>query len=95
MTKVDIAHNIQQATGLNKQTSLFLINQLLKKISDTLNAGENVQISGFGHFIVREKSARMARNLNTGEAVEVSARRVVIFRPSQTFKQALLEKDAS
>ncbi|MDQ6991083.1 MAG: integration host factor subunit alpha [Mariprofundaceae bacterium] len=93
MTKVDIAHIIQQTVELNKQTSMFLIDCVLNKISDTLNTGENVQISGFGHFLVREKEARVGRNLNTGEAAEISARRVVIFRPSQIFKQALLDND--
>lgn len=95
MTKADIAQKIQQSTGLKKQTSALLVESILNKISHTLMKGENVQISGFGHFIVREKAARMGRNPKTGEAAEISARRVVTFRPSQAFKQVLLEQGES
>lgn len=94
MTKADIADMIHQNTELNKTNSLLVIDSLLNKISSTLCAGENVQISGFGHFMVREKPSRMARNPKTGEAAEVCARSVVTFRPSRYFKQAVLEKDA-
>ncbi|MDQ6974570.1 MAG: integration host factor subunit alpha [Mariprofundaceae bacterium] len=95
MTKADIAHTIQQHAKLNKTTSIRLIDSIFNHISHTLITGENVKISGFGHFIVREKSARMGRNPKTGEAAEISARRVVTFRPSQAFKQVLLEKGES
>jgi len=95
MTKADIAQIIHQDTDLNKRNVLLVIDSMLNKISSTLSSGENVQISGFGHFTIREKSARIARNPKTGAPAEVSARRVVTFRPSLQFKQAMLEKDVS
>jgi len=93
MTKADIIFNVHQHIGLNKKTSQMLVESVLNKISSTLIAGENIQISGFGHFMVREKSARMGRNPKTGQAAEISARRVITFRPSKSFKQGLLDRD--
>jgi len=93
MTKVDIARVIQQDVGLKHAKSIQLIDSILNKISNTLQSSEDVQISGFGRFSVHEKSARMGRNPRTGEQAEISARRVVTFRPSSSFKQALLEND--
>ena len=58
-------------------------------MKDTLEKGEKIKISGFGNFIVREKRPRIGRNPQTGEAIEISARRVLTFRPSQVLKQAL------
>jgi len=94
MTKADIIHIIQQDIGLNKKTSQVVIDSILGKISRTLITGEDVKISSFGHFIVREKSARIGRNPRTGQTAEISARKVVTFRPSKIFKQSLLKNDA-
>ncbi len=88
-TKADIAKHIQEATGLKKPEAAEVTDKVLQHICDTLIAGEEVKISGFGHFMLREKSARMGRNPRTGEAAEIDARSVVVFRPSHLLKKAV------
>jgi len=95
MTKNDIARTIHQKVGLKNNHAITLIDSVLNKVSNTLISGQSVKLSGFGHFIVREKAARMGRNPRTGETAEITARQVVTFRPSRSFKQALLEKDVA
>jgi len=58
-------------------------------LKDTLERGEKIKLSGFGNFVVREKKSRVGRNPQTGQEIEISARRVLTFRPSQVLKNAL------
>jgi integration host factor subunit alpha len=58
-------------------------------IKETLERGEKIKISGFGNFVVREKKPRVGRNPQTGEEIEITARKVLTFRPSQVLKAAL------
>jgi integration host factor subunit alpha len=58
-------------------------------IKETLEKGEKIKISGFGNFVVREKRSRVGRNPQTGEEIEISARRVLTFKPSQVLRGAL------
>ena len=60
---------------------------VFKVIKDTLARGEKVKISGFGNFSIRDKATRIGRNPQTGEAMEISARRVLTFKPSQVLKE--------
>jgi integration host factor subunit alpha len=62
---------------------------LFESIKETLARGEPVKISGFGNFVVREKKARVGRNPQTGRDIEISARRVLTFKPSQVLKDVL------
>ena len=61
-------------------------------MKDTLSLGEKIKISGFGNFEVRDKRARVGRNPQTGEVIEISARRLLTFKPSQVLKNALNTK---
>ncbi len=58
-------------------------------VKETLSRGEPVKVSGFGNFVVREKKARVGRNPQTGRDIEISARRVLTFKPSQVLKDQL------
>jgi integration host factor subunit alpha len=62
---------------------------VLKEIMDCLERGEKVKLSAFGSFVVRKKGQRMGRNPKTGEKALISPRRVVMFKPSDTFKQRI------
>ena len=64
-------------------------------IKETLEKGEKIKLSGFGNFIVREKKSRVGRNPQTGQEIEISARRVLTFRPSQVLKNELNEAAAA
>jgi len=87
LTKAGIADHLAEEIGLNKREATTIIEQIVQKISDALAKGEMVKISGFGKFKLRDKKSRPGRNPKTGQAVEVSDRRVVTFKSSQRLKE--------
>lgn len=82
LTKAGLVQVVAQETGLPKHKCCHAVEGLLKIIKDTLASDEDVLISGFGKFCVREKSERRGRNPSTGDAMTLSARRVVTFKCS-------------
>ena len=89
MTKADIVENVYEQVGFSKKESAEIVEMVFDTIKQTLEQGEKIKISGFGNFIVRDKKARIGRNPQTGQEIEISARRVLTFRPSQVLKSAL------
>ena len=90
MTKADIIDKVYESVpGLSKREATELVEAVFETIKVTLENGENLKISGFGNFIIRDKSSRPGRNPKTGKGIEISARRVLTFRPSQVLKKAL------
>ncbi len=89
MTKADIIESIYEKVGFSKKESAEIVEMVFDTIKETLERGEKIKISGFGNFIVRDKKSRVGRNPQTGEEIEISARRVLTFRPSQVLKNAL------
>ncbi len=89
MTKADIAKVVHERVGLTKKESAQIVESVLEVISDTLEQGENVKLSGFGHFIVRQKHARRGRNPKTGAEITIEPRSVVTFRASPMLKDKL------
>lgn len=87
MRKADIASEFIDTLGISKKESTDMLEVVLNLIKEDLRKGETVKIAGFGNFVVRQKRARKARNLKTGEEVGISPRRVVTFKPSQIFKK--------
>jgi len=92
MTKADLVDAIYQRVGFSKKESAKVVEHLFDIIKGTLEAGENIKISGFGNLVVRDKRARIGRNPKTGEEIEISARRVLTFKPSQVLRNALKER---
>lgn len=86
LTKIDIAENLVEKCGLDKRVAKQLVEQFFEEIRATLEKGEEVKLSGFGNFSVRDKKARPGRNPKTGEDVAVSARRVVTFKAGQKLR---------
>ena len=80
-------HHLSDTVGLPAKECAALVDTLFDTIRSTLAAGENVKLSGFGNFTLREKRARPGRNPKNGEPVEITARRVVTFRASQLVKE--------
>ena len=93
MTKADIIEQIYEKVGFSKKESSEIVELVFDTIKETLEKGEKIKISGFGNFVVRAKRSRTGRNPQTGEAIEISARRVLTFRPSQVLKHALNKDD--
>ncbi len=87
MTKVEIAKVVHARVGLSKKESGQIVNVVLNVVRKALEQGEDVKISGFGHFIIRNKRPRRGRNPKTGDEITISSRRVVTFRASQLLKK--------
>lgn len=91
ITRADIAEHLFNEVGFNKTESRAFVNSFFNQIKDNLVDGKSVKISGFGHFMTREKSERVGRNPKTGKEVTITARRVVFFRASQKLKNQVRE----
>ena len=86
LTKAEIADRLYEEVGLNKREAKEFVDAFFEAIRDALEGGENVKLSGFGNFQLREKNQRPGRNPKTGEEIPISARRVVTFRPGQKLR---------
>ncbi len=86
LTKADLAESLSEKFGFNKRESKDLVEQFYDEMSDILVKGEQIKLSGFGNFELKDKSARPGRNPRTGEDVPISARRVVTFKPGQKLR---------
>lgn len=86
LTKFGIVEQLQSELGFPKKESVDTVESLLEIIKSTLVAGEDVLVSGFGKFCVKDKKERKGRNPATGEDAILSARRVVTFRCSRTLR---------
>jgi integration host factor subunit alpha len=86
LTKADIADRLFEEVGLNKREAKEFVDAYFEAIRGSLEKGENVKLSGFGNFQLREKNQRPGRNPKTGREIPISARRVVTFRPGQKLR---------
>ena len=86
LTKADMVEHLFEELGLNKREAKDLVEIFFEEIRQALERGEQVKLSGFGNFDLREKRQRPGRNPKTGEEIPISARRVVTFRPGQKLK---------
>ncbi|MGD8176856.1 MULTISPECIES: integration host factor subunit alpha [Marinimicrobium] len=86
LTKADLAEKLHTELGLNKREAKELVELFFEEIRRSLESNEQVKLSGFGNFDLRDKSQRPGRNPKTGEEIPISARRVVTFRPGQKLK---------
>jgi integration host factor subunit alpha len=89
LTKADIVEAIVEQIGFTKNHSSEIVETLLELIKSTLESGEDVLISGFGKFCVKEKETRRGRNPATGEAMMLPARRIVTFRCSRQLRDKI------
>lgn len=86
LTKADIAEQLYEKVGMSKKDAKELVDSFYDEIRQALESGEQVKISGFGNFDLRDKPERPGRNPKTGEDIPISARRVVTFRAGQKLK---------
>ena len=87
LTRKDIAHHVAGEIGFSVLDTERLVKGVFDVVAQSLENGENVKISDFGTFELRKKSSRPGRNPKTGEKVEISARTVVTFSPSDKLKK--------
>ncbi|MFD1341733.1 integration host factor subunit alpha [Litorisediminicola beolgyonensis] len=91
LTRMDLSEAVFREVGLSRNESAELVEAVLGHMSDALVAGEQVKISSFGTFSVRDKAARIGRNPKTGEEVPIQPRRVLTFRPSHLMKERVAD----
>ncbi len=89
ITRYDIAETLYQEVGLSRKVSGEILDMILEEISKELSEGNSVKISSFGTFLVRNKKPRIGRNPKTGIDAEISARRVISFKPSQIMRKSI------
>jgi integration host factor subunit alpha len=89
LTKEKIINSIYNQVGLSKSQSRNVVERLLEIIKGSLENGEDILISGFGKFVVKEKSARRGRNPQTTEDLQLRARRVVVFKTSGVLRNKI------
>ena len=89
LTRADLAETINRKMGFSRAESLALVESILSRMCDAMSHGQNVKISGFGSFILRDKRERVGRNPKTGIEVPITPRRVMTFRASQKLKDRI------
>jgi len=90
LTRADLADVVHAGIGLSRAESSAIVEQVLEHMCGALSRGENVKISGFGSFLLRDKTERIGRNPKTGVEVPIAPRRVLTFRPSQTMRERII-----
>lgn len=86
LTKAEMAESLFNELGLNKREARELVDSFFEDVRVSLASGEQVKLSGFGNFDLRDKNKRPGRNPKTGEEIPITARRVVTFHPGQKLK---------
>jgi integration host factor subunit alpha len=90
MTRADLAEALHRKVGLSRAESASLVEQILGHMCEALARGENVKVSGFGTFVLRDKGERIGRNPKTGVEVPIAPRRVLTFRASQMMRDRIV-----
>jgi integration host factor subunit alpha len=89
LTKAELSDLLFDKVGLNKREAKDMVESFFDEIRNALSRGEDVKLSGFGNFQLRDKPQRPGRNPKTGEEIPITARRVVTFHASQKLKAAV------
>ncbi len=89
LTKEDIITNVYNQVGLSKKQSRSVVEKLLEIVKSRLEQGEDLLVSGFGKFVVKDKTARRGRNPQTTEDLQLRARRVVVFKTSGVLRNKM------
>lgn len=90
LTRADLSEQVHREIGLSRAESASIVEQVLEHLCAALATGENVKISGFGSFVLREKGERVGRNPKTGVEVPIAPRRVLTFRASQMLRDRIV-----
>lgn len=91
LTRADLSEQVHREIGLSRAESASIVEQLLDHMCGALADGQNVKISGFGSFVLREKGERVGRNPKTGVEVPIAPRRVLTFRASQMLRDRIVD----
>lgn len=95
VTRADLAEAVYEQVGLSRNESAELVESIIEEVFETLTSEENVKISSFGSFSIRQKGKRIGRNPKTGVEVPIMPRKVVVFRASHVLKDRINEENPS
>jgi integration host factor subunit alpha len=93
LTRADLSDVVHTEIGLSRAESANIVERILHHMCAALADGQNVKISGFGSFILRDKGERIGRNPKTGVEVPIAPRRVLTFRASQIMRDRITGRD--
>ncbi|HJD76603.1 MAG TPA: integration host factor subunit beta [Bacteroides reticulotermitis] len=85
MTKAEVVNEIARSTGVDKATSLKIIESFMEIIKDSLSQGENIYLRGFGSFIIKQRAEKTARNISKNTTIIIPAHVIPAFKPSKAF----------
>ena len=91
LTRADLADVVHTELGLSRAEAASMVERLLHHLCHALSQGENVKVSGFGSFILRDKGERIGRNPKTGIEVPIAPRRVMTFRASHMMRDKIVK----
>ncbi|MCX6102309.1 MAG: integration host factor subunit alpha [Proteobacteria bacterium] len=89
LTKAELIDSVYEKVGFSKKEAADLVEIVFENMKEELCKGDSIKISGFGKFRVRAKKSRMGRNPQTGQAMEISARKVLTFTPSRILRDGI------
>lgn len=92
MTKADIVNEISKATGVEKAQVQQIVEAFMSNIKDSLIAGNNVYLRGFGSFIIKERAEKVARNISKNTTITIPAHNIPAFKPSKSFVSEVKNK---
>ncbi|MEO5888736.1 MAG: HU family DNA-binding protein [Ferruginibacter sp.] len=92
MRKADLISEISDKTGIPKVDVMFTLETMFKEIKQSLIAGENIYIRGFGSFITKKRAAKIGRNIKKNVAVEIPEHYIPAFKPAKEFVQEVKSK---
>ncbi len=85
MTKSDIVNEISKTTGIDKANVLAVVERFMEVVKDSLANGENVYLRGFGSFIIKVRSQKVARNISQNTSITIPEHKIPAFKPSRVF----------
>ena len=85
MTKADIVNEIAKSTGIEKVQVQQVVESFMENIKETMMAGNNVYLRGFGSFIIKRRAQKVARNISKNTTITIPAHNITAFKPSKTF----------
>ncbi|MBO7368200.1 MAG: integration host factor subunit beta [Paludibacteraceae bacterium] len=85
MTKAEIVNEISNSTGIDKVAVMQVVESFMEEVKKSLEAKENVYLRGFGSFIVKERAAKVARNISKNTTINIPAHSIPAFKPAKTF----------
>lgn len=91
MTKADIVARIAQQTGVEKAVAMTVVEAFMETVKDSVVAGNEVFLRGFGSFIIKKRAKKVARNISKNTTIVIPAHSIPAFKPAKTFLEAVKE----